>query len=365
MAEAGKQRLKVALKLVLIPLLLLVSLPVLYFSTSSWTTYHSCQPSTEDTHPQLQDHVALETLHVLYGLSGNASGFLSEFETSLKSVLMNSPVDFDMTVHVMADQDAYRELPDIFNRTRITTWKTRNQISIINYNIESKLKRWSKFMERKMGYTTARMTFFHTIGAFFRLFADEVLDSSQIPHVVYMDTDVIVMSSLEALWKLRDDKAYFQFGTLECSGFLLLNLGRLKDVWELIAANRTDLNRLSKELRQKPDDQLVVRVANLTNPQVVTLLPPEWDVHSAALWRGSLLDHRPFGVGYQHFNGGGKSKENTFEKSNFLAPGMENKGWMLANYFIKIPWSWAKFHVESMVGFSPGKSPILEWSIVS
>ena len=364
MNEDDKRRRIAFSRLASISTVIALSLPVLYTSTRPLTTYPCLYSNFDENIPRYPSHVELDTVHVLYGLSGNASGFLSEFEISMKSVLMNSPIDADMTIHVMAEHDAYLALPDVFNRTGIATWETRNQISFVIYNIQSKVKRWSKMIQRKMGYKTKLLTSVHTIGTFFRLFVQDIVNASDVPHMIYMDTDVLVMSSLEGLWRLRDDKAYFQFGKLECAGLLLLNVGKLNDLWQLIEANRSQLQQWSQKLGQSPNDQLVVRVVNVTHPEMVSLLPPEWDVHLTDLWRGSLFHQRPQGVGYQHFNGGQASKDNTFHSSSFLDPKREWKGWTLASYFIKIPWSWAKFHVESMTNYAPGKPMVIQWKTV-
>ena len=45
----------------------------------------------------------LPPLHVAFGLSGNHPGFLAEFQVALKSVLLNSPLERDLFVHILAD----------------------------------------------------------------------------------------------------------------------------------------------------------------------------------------------------------------------------------------------------------------------
>ena len=74
-------------------------------------------------------------MNVAFGLSGNHPGFLLEFETALKSVLLNAPLERELHIHVLADKAAYDSLPGIFNRTDLATWVTRNPISIHAYNI--------------------------------------------------------------------------------------------------------------------------------------------------------------------------------------------------------------------------------------
>merc|ERR1740124_1095864 len=85
----------------------------------------------------------LSPIHVAFGLSGNHSGFLSEFEVSLKSVLLHTPLERNLSVHILADQDAYNSLPDIFNRTELSLWVTRNPVEIHAYDVTQDLP-WLK-----------------------------------------------------------------------------------------------------------------------------------------------------------------------------------------------------------------------------
>ena len=77
----------------------------------------------------------LSPIHVAFGLLGNHIGFLSEFEVALKSVLLNAPLERDLVVHVLADRDAYRGAGDVFDRTELSAWVTRNPIEVNVYNV--------------------------------------------------------------------------------------------------------------------------------------------------------------------------------------------------------------------------------------
>jgi hypothetical protein len=114
------------------------------------------------------------TVHVLYGLSGDHSGFFSEFEISLKSVLMNSPLDSNLKVHIMADQKAYTALADGFDRIQIATWKTRNQVTVETYNVQTNVKKWQQAVREHLP-TLGR----HTVGAFFFDFLRKRLSTAQ------------------------------------------------------------------------------------------------------------------------------------------------------------------------------------------
>ena len=69
----------------------------------------------------------MPTLHVLYGLAGAAPDFLDEFEVSLKSLLLNAPLDADLDVHLIVDRAAR---DDVTRRIRLaelegSLWRSR------------------------------------------------------------------------------------------------------------------------------------------------------------------------------------------------------------------------------------------------
>jgi hypothetical protein len=73
-------------------------------------------------------------------------------------------------------------------------------------------------------------------------------------------------------------------------------------------------------------------------------------VTDGKLYNGFLTGKRPDGVGMMHFNGGGSSKNNAFENnsSSYLNDPKHHAGWGNANYYIRLPWPYAKFITESM-----------------
>lgn len=164
---------------------------------------------------------SMAVVHVLFGLSGNAPGFLAEFEVALKSVVLNAPLDRALTISIMADQQAYQALPTIFartglliqagNATNTTTttttpatlpWRTRNPITIQTYDVTSYLSDWKQRIDTVFNFTGSPYGI-HTIGCFFRLFAHHVLVPQQqhadntataaVQHVLYLDTDVVLV----------------------------------------------------------------------------------------------------------------------------------------------------------------------------
>ena len=136
------------------------------------------------------------TVNVLFGLSGKHSGFLAAFEVVLKSTLLNAPLESDLSIYIMAGKDAYGALGAVFDRMGLHGSLWRNRISIETYNVAPYLGKWT----RKIISVNKNMDFgSHTIGAYFRLFAHEVL-LNNMKHLLYMDTDVLIMANLDDLW---------------------------------------------------------------------------------------------------------------------------------------------------------------------
>lgn len=311
-----------------------------------------------DQHQKARDHV-----HVMYGLSGDASGFIEEFTISLKSVLLNAPIFSNLTIHIIADNDAYNVLYNVINTTTtIQSWITYHQISVRIYNVESKIDQWKRYISKVMKLNVYRAIEVHTIGAFFRLSAYKVITQQynnndvydqMIHHILYMDTDVIIMANLEKIWQYtRQDNMkdkLFLWGHGQCSGFVILNIVRMNTIWEL--ASTINLISIGKEMNQKPNDQLIFRSINITYPNEVGILNNQWDVTIASidhLWEHhNLLKVRSNGIGMLHFNGGAISKKNAFITSDFLIKKQFYNTWGNANYYVNMPWEWVQFIIES------------------
>ena len=344
-------------------------------------------------------------VHVLYGLSGNETGFLNEFEISLKSVLLNAPIDHDMTIHIIADEPAAEALPNIFssNKTNIISWYTRNQITIQVYTIlPTKLKVWERIINEKYDATATddssdddRAWGKHTIGCYFRLFIHDVLQTLSsnsnkknispevegggliqdvgnevvvkryrnlntnddnvaildVDHIIYLDVDVIMMSNIDDIWYHRNSDVVFQWGEKQSSGFILLTVSKLQQLWNSI--NSTNVIEYSKlwNKHERPGDQLLLRVYNITYPRHVGNIPKEYDVPLAHnLWKSnSLSKYRSTGIGNLHFSGSPNPKQSVYESHDILKNPKHKSGWGLANYYINLPWPYAKFISSSMI----------------
>ena len=303
-------------------------------------------------------------INVVFGLSGNHPGFLSEFEVALKSVLLNAPLDRNLSIHILADEGAFYSLQEIFNRTQLPTWKTRTAIELHAHDVtrfipslENQIK---GTLAKGMGINEAgfRILFggiyAHTIGAFFRLAADHFLPSTAA-HVLYMDTDVVLMANLEELWKHveREPDALIHWGLEMCSGFVVMNVPHMQDIWKLAAD--APLKNISENFNQRPDDQLLFKAVNITHPERVHVLPDGWDMTVTEKWfkKFQPYDEKIPNVGMLHFNGGGNSKEAYFDDNKFMRRHTET--WGNAKYYATLPWTWARYRAYSLVpSHSPG-----------
>ena len=295
----------------------------------------------------------LSTVNILLGLSGNHSGFLAEFEVALKSILLNAPLESDLSIYIMADSDAYGAMGEVFDRTGLNGSAWRNQIFIETYNVAPYLGNWTrqiKSMSENMDFER------HTIGAYFRLYAHDVLPNN-VKHALYMDTDVVIMANLDDLWEHVDQDALFQWGKDTCDGFIILNVQKLDTIWDM--ARRCNLENISKATHQAFNDQLIFRAVNHTFPDVVAVLPEEWAIsvaNGAWMYAQNIVEARPK-VGMFHFNGGGSSKD-VYWESSFVQKFADTWG-TGPNYYAKLPWNWVRFIGESMRGAGKGNPLII------
>lgn len=315
--------------------------------------------------------VGTTTRHVLLGLSGNHSGFLGEFEVAFKSILLHAPSNDPLIIHIMADGEAYQALDDIIHKqANLTNWKTCVPTKIATYNVQSRQDEWKQRIETRLGAAanlTKHTLYRHTIGAYFRLFAGDVLPDS-VDTVIYLDSDVVLLASLDDIWQrqLAEDtnktKMYY-WGEQRCSAFMVLRPHAMERVWE--AYGKAPMKKIQSVLRSRPvvDDQFLLQVVHRTFPEVVGTLSPEWDVSASdGPWKGGkphlLLPHRPK-AGMLHFNGGRTSKEPYFKAHNYY---LSDPVWSLAKYYVDMPWTWAQFAVESHIREGQGYPLVVDYN---
>lgn len=298
---------------------------------------------TTTTPTTLEHRSLLSTMHVGFGLSGNGTGFLSKFEVALKSVLLHAPLERDMHVHIIADQDAYQSLREIFNRTGLSTWVTRNSIKIHAYDITSVLPQLEHLVvDFKKGYESdlinagaVPFTWDHTIGAYFRLFANSVIPTT-VKHLMYLDTDVVIMANLQEVWRQveMNPDALFHWGRGMCSGFVVFNVPRMSEIWTLAGAS--PLKSMEEPYNCAPNDQMLLISVNVTYPGEVAILSDGWDMTLTEKWlySGDQFIEKIPKVGMLHLNGG----------SNDYAY------WINHHFYsVSMPWAWAQYQASSMI----------------
>jgi Glycosyl transferase family 8 len=304
--------------------------------------------------------------HVLYALSGNHSSFMREFEVSLKSLLLNAPPSNPLTIHIMADQQASTALKSTFeNLGNSTTFPLcPTIINIQVHNVQRFVNRWRTTIESNTvlaATMTKRLRLYgHTIGTWFRLFANDVFEGN-VDNVVYLDQDAIIMANIEDIWNHQlagqssssttRNQSLFYWGASQCAGFMVLRPSLQDRLWELYKQAPRSTVKSAMEKSNIVSDQHVFQVIQAVAPEFVGILGPEWDVSVVnPLWMKGLpsrMDaHRPNGVGMLHFNGGGTSPMSFFEAGNPVHY-EKDKHWNLAKYFVDLPWSWAFFQMTS------------------
>ncbi|KAL3798130.1 hypothetical protein ACHAW5_001182 [Stephanodiscus triporus] len=288
-----------------------------------------------------------------FGLSGNHPGFLSEFEVALKSVLIHAPLERDMHVHIIADREAYQSLAEIFNRTNLSTWITRNSIEIHAYDITPRLPELEKLILDTfiMGgfdpsINIGDLTNVHTMGAFFRLFAHRII-STTVKHIVYMDTDVVIMANLDAIWQQieTNTNSLFHWGLGHCSGFVIFNVQRMSEIWRLAGAS--PMENISATFNQDANDQLVLLSVNLTYPNEVAIFEDGWDMTVTEKWlyNDDLVERFP-DVGMLHLNGA--ANDDAYWKNHSFISWFPDS-WGNGNYSAILPWPWARYQAKAMI----------------
>lgn len=136
---------------------------------------------------------------------------------------------------------------------------------------------------------------------------------------------------------------------------MILNVNKVHTIWEA-ASQVEDMKKFSQQNNQKYGDQLLLKAANYTRPELVAFLPDGWamSIANGKLYRHTkhLVTYRPQ-AGMFHFNGGGRSKDSYFQSET--APIRKYpKSYGLAMYYVNLPWNWALFTGMSKIGNGKG-----------
>jgi len=215
----------------------------------AWQKHSSNSPCSSSSNSVLSTDPSA-TVHVLYGLHGNRTGFLDQWEVNLKSTLLNAPLDHPLHVHMIVNTDAeyairhrlskaglvgsvdeanikedggegsswVMEEPPATTTTITTTQRPyfRQPIRMTIYNVEQYHNEWTAFLLRK--FRGKDLDGAYPMGVYYRLLAHKVIlpywefqntKNSQkeangqvkVQSILYMDADVVVLSNLNDLWR--------------------------------------------------------------------------------------------------------------------------------------------------------------------
>ena len=193
-------------------------------------------------------------------------------------------------------------------------------------------------------------SFGHTLGGYFRLLCHRVIKVS-LKHLLYIDTDVVIMANLEAVLRQVEKRpdALFHWGLTMCSGFVVMNFQRMEEIW--ILAQSSNVLEVSRKYNQAANDQLIFMSVNVTYPSEVNILEPGWDMTVTNRWKSTLpLEVEYPNVGMLHFNGGGKSKEAFFGGNDSLTKNEKYRtSWGNAGVYTTLSWAWARYQTRTLV----------------
>jgi hypothetical protein len=311
------------------------------------------------------------TMNVLFGMQGKSQVFIDEWEVSLKSILLNAPIDASLHIHIVANNAARVAVSEKIQKVGLEGTRWRNPVTITVYDVEKYQKEWTAFIQQKIrkgNEIDERVT----LGGYYRLLAFKVIPPSIGP-VIYMDTDVVILTNLNDIWKLVDREKVIQLATSwVCSGFMILHM----DKFDLFWAKLDTVPKITHG-----GDQHLVKLFTRHFPESVGELPERWDAHLGNGFKAYphlIVKQRPNGTGYIHFNGE-RPKRETFwaqglsqyctgvceKHPRVWKPYKRNfEGtWGLADYYIKVAWPWLLYFGRSTIGFDE-EGHILRFEII-
>lgn len=340
------------------------------------------------------------TLHVIQCLSGNSTDFIDEWEINLKSVLMNSPIDSNLHVHIIADDKAYTAVKERLELSELALSRWRNELTITVNNVESKIEEWRATLssilsggsanQRSSGWFDRKIG----IGGYFRLFAYKIIleytekqSDKGLHSALYMDTDVVVISNLNHFQRAMD-KIHFDYRNnpeihqvddpslekefplitwRENSGFMAMDITNFDRFW-----NGLESLSFLKNSTGKTSDQLLITIYQNRFSRDIATLPDEWFVHIGHGYRRlpQALFDRHQKAGFLHFTGYHSSyfsppgiikycHQAKGCNQNDLAPGGDvdkfDRTWGRADHYTKLTWTWVRYQGgESRIAHGDG-----------
>ena len=286
-------------------------------------------------------------VNILFALVGDHPGFIAEFEVALKSILLNFPLHSpNLDVHILLDNAAHQAVLPLLsnNHTQLNQSSWPLPISIHLYPVQSYHQQWTKRIRQTVGRINTQT---HTIGTYYRLFAHEIL-SPDVGPVLYLDTDVLILASLDALWQHVNISQMYQWAGKQgrIAGFMILNLDLFRrwDFWKMVS----DMNQNFTKLNA---DQGILRAVQDFNPNCCGWIPDDaWGLHKEFIWRHlkrrATFDYFVSQVpraGMLHINGGGESKESYFKD-------LPKEHFGIVQYYVDLRWPWVRYFGESRTG---------------
>lgn len=295
-----------------------------------------------------------KTVNIMFGMAGARDTFIDEWEVALKSILLNAPVDAALHLHIVANLVAVKAVESRILNAGIIGTLWRNPITITVYNVEDKTKEWRQFILQKIrGH---RMDARVTLGGYYRLLAYKVIPPETGP-VLYMDTDAVITTNLNDLWKLVDPSKVIQLSLAWiCSGFMIMGMDKFDKFWE-------GIDNLPN-ITHGGDQTLVTEFAK-TYPDQIADLPSTWDANLGNGWKHKshwFLKRRQEGAGFLHFNGYRPDDQTYFTKGlmQYCSDGCPRtpvgkqdfqNSWGLADYYVRVTWPWVKYFGASTIAF--------------
>jgi len=357
---------------------------------SSSSSGNSADDNTKTRHPTNQGTLITEcntpkmrTLHVVQCLSGDATGFIDEWEVNLKSILMNAPSDAHLHIHIIADEKAVAATRKRLEVAHLKSTKWRNKLSLTITNVESQQKTWLTFLESilKSAFRPENeRTWFDArigIGGYFRLLAHTIilnyttpLDDDDLRMAVYMDTDVVVMSGLNdfisAIDKVVAERGLDENGNenyplwtwQENSGFMAMDLVNFERFWTLAKSLKQEIQEHKQPIKS---DQFIMKTIQQHYTDEVGLMPGHWSVNIGHGYRANpalLFEEKKVDAGILHFTGRFDSyfsgegilkycRRGRDCHADDLSPGGDadkmDRTWGRADHYVKLPWDWVKY----------------------
>lgn len=245
---------------------------------------------------------------------GSEVNFLDEWEVSFKSVLHNAPLDSDLHIHIICNNNGARGVERRIRNANLPGSLWRNRVSVTVTNLKSKEENLRLFLRRMIlneknvtGLESEWMDKRLGLGAFLRLFAykymleyapNEFEQKRDLRMAFYLDTDVVIISNLNHLVSTGDEwlvdierqggRPPLWLWGQGSSGFMGINVLHFEGFWDAVA--RCDPVR--QDPWPKKNDQWVLgHVAKcFTNLTSALPDPSPWSVHIGSGYRA--IPHR-------------------------------------------------------------------------